>query len=344
MNYKVLTHRAHCGHQYELWKLGHQFNLVSNPKDPISSGWGYSMRPFPSNGSFVSISNVKPDEYDLAILHFDENALKPNHPKVPEGWGSTFKWILENTNIPKIAICHGTPQIIGIGEKDHKTLNCVIDPDRRKRMVDYLGDTPVVCNSHQAQKEWQFNNSTVIWHGFDPKEFLPSTYKKKILTTSEGAILQRPNYRGAFMYYNTVGHLKYKPEFIQVKEPPQTPKEPNIYARQKFKNYVDTLREFSIYFNPTIRSPMPRSRGEAMMCGLVSVNADNHDVDRFIVNGVNGYRSNNPKELKEAMEYLIENPEVLKKMGKNSRDTAIKYLHVDRFLNDWKNLIKKVVK
>ena len=43
------------------------------------------------------------------------------------------------------------------------------------------------------------------------------------------------------------------------------------------------------YFNPTLHSPMPRSRGEAMLCGLATVNADSHDVNQFIQNGVNGF-------------------------------------------------------
>ena len=63
----------------------------------------------------------------------------------------------------------------------------------------------------------------------------------------------------------------------------------NAYADARFAHYVAALHGFDIYFNPTLRSPMPRSRGEAMLCGLATVNADSHDVDRFIENGMNGF-------------------------------------------------------
>ena len=43
----------------------------------------------------------------------------------------------------------------------------------------------------------------------------------------------------------------------------------NAYALAKFRRYVDELRRYSVYFNPTLRSPMPRARGEPMMCGVV---------------------------------------------------------------------------
>ena len=54
------------------------------------------------------------------------------------------------------------------------------------------------------------------------------------------------------------------------------------YGALWFRSYVDLVREYSVFFNPTLRSPMPRSRGEAMLSGLATVNAKNHDVERFI--------------------------------------------------------------
>ena len=79
-----------------------------------------------------------------------------------------------------------------------------------------------------------------------------------------------------------------RPETLRVPEP-HPRYVGNAYALAKFRRYVDELRRYSVYFNPTLRSPMPRARGEPMMCGVVTVSARNHDVDRFIENGVDGF-------------------------------------------------------
>ena len=84
---------------------------------------------------------------------------------------------MENIKLPKVAICHGTPQFYGQYNPsyDKPDLMQVIEP-APQMLVDYLGDTLVICNSHQAQREWGFRRSEVIWHGFDPTELPPATY------------------------------------------------------------------------------------------------------------------------------------------------------------------------
>jgi glycosyltransferase involved in cell wall biosynthesis len=124
----------------------------------------------------------------------------------------------------------------------------------------------------------------------------------------------------------------------------QNGKNNNFYARAKFDNYVRELGKYSVYLNPTLRSPMPRTRGEAMMCGLVTVSAKNHDVELFIKNGVNGFYSDNPRELREYLLYLCENPEAARKIGEASRQTAMDIFNHDRYLAEWEKTIKEVLK
>jgi glycosyltransferase involved in cell wall biosynthesis len=262
-------------------------------------------------------------------------------------WGAAFRWFRENLSIPKIGICHGTPQFYG------QYSNAYIPYDRiqtieqsRKQLVNYLGDVLVVCNSHQAEREWGFRRSRVIWHGFDPCEFPPAIYAKGILTLGK-PMKDRPHYRGYFLYRQVVDLLprEYRPTRLTPVPTPDglMPRRSNIYAQAKFRNYVDELRQFSIYFNPTLRSPMPRSRGEAMMCGLVPVSANNHDVDMFINRGVNGFYSDDPGELSDYLLYLSRHQSVCEKIGRAARMTAVDIFNHDRYLREWQEVLKNFI-
>jgi len=211
-------------------------------------------------------------------------------------------------------------------------------------MVRYLGDIPVVVNSHQAQREWEFKNSRVIWHGFDPTEFPVATYERGILSPRGPLVMSRPHYRGYFLYKEVFADARDEilPESLRVPEP-HINYSGNAYAVGKYRKYIDEIRRYSVYFNPTLRSPMPRARCEPMMCGVVTVSAHNHDVDMFIRNGVNGFYSNDPEELRNTLDYLMRNPAAVRRIGAEARKTAISVFNHDRYLAEWRKTIADVV-
>ena len=344
---RILTYPWHIPHQYELYKLGYHFTLIVDAGSWHTTGWNFDLRPIPPNIEFKSIRDINVRDYDLAILHFDENVLSPQncYSQVDLDWGKTFKYFREKIDLPKIAICHGTHQFYGQCNLNYKGSNLleIIEPECLK-LVDYLDSILVITNSYQAQSEWQFKNSKVVWHGFDPDEFPLTTYAKGILSPYGQAVISRPHYRGYHIYHDVIKRLPpdSQPSTLSVKIPDNYTSA-NHYAQLKFQNYVNNIRKYSIYFNPTVRSPMPRSRGEAMMCGLVTVSLKNHDVDKFVENGVNGFYADTAKELAEILCYLMEHPEETRNIGLKSRELAIKTFHIDRFLNDWKTIIEKTL-
>ena len=344
---KILTYPWHIPHQYELYKLPYEFTLVTDLGTWISTGWNLDQRPIPNNINFKSIRKINIKDFDLAIIHFDENVLSPENSngKVSKDWGDTFRFFREQINLPKVAICHGTPQFYGQYDIEYNQPNLMqpIESERQK-IIDYLDDILVITNSHQAQKEWNFHKSKVIWHGFDPTEFPPTTYGKGILSPYGDAVIFRPHYRGYNIYQQVFQNFppEFYPSVLSVKEPSILLKG-NDYAHTRFRNYVDNIRQYSIYFNPTMRSPMPRSRGEAMMCGLATVSLKNHDVDLFIKNGVNGFYSQDTLELKEFLLYLCKNPEKTQEIGQKGRETAMDIFSHNRYLKAWQETISKLV-
>ncbi|MDQ1274567.1 MAG: hypothetical protein QG610_138, partial [Euryarchaeota archaeon] len=349
---KILTYRWHCAHQYEIFKLPYEFTLVTGLETGITNYWEYERRPLPDNVSFEQFDNINVKDYDLAIVHFDEMVMTPENSNgiiTPEmRWGDAFRWFLRNVDIPKVGICHGTPQFYGQYDIDYNKSN-LMQPiaEERQKFLDVLGDTLVITNSHQAQKEWNFKSSKVIWHGLDPTEFPLATYEKGILVMGEKAMRNRPHYNG-YLLYNEIMRgfpAQYSSEYLSVPEPNKAyGNNNNYYASSKFNNYVRELGKYSVYLNPTLRSPMPRTRAEAMMCGLATVSAKNHDVELFIKNGVNGFYSDKPHELRDYLLFLCENPETAQEIGKAGRQTAMDLFNHDRFLMDWEKTIKQVLR
>jgi len=345
---RILTYRWHVPHQYELYKTGHQFFLVTGLGTPMCESWEFNQRPMPGNVRFVSAADIPGMDFDAAILHFDENVLswENTNGKIGQDWGATFRWFVENVDLPKVAICHGTPQFHGqyTPGYDEPDLMQVIE-SARQRLVKYVTDIEVVCNSHQAQREWGFHRSRVIWHGFDPTEFPPSTYERGILSPLGPLVSSRPHYRGFYLYqqvFNSDFPSELLPSRLTVPNPDIDYTE-NIFALGKYKNYIDQLRKYSVYFNPTLRSPMPRARAEPMMCGVVTVNANNHDVDMFIKNGVNGFYSSDAEELREQLLFLMRHSDVVRKIGAEARRTALDVFNHDRYLSEWTALLRSIV-
>lgn len=344
---KILTYPWHIAHQYELYKLPYEFTLITDLGSPQSQGWNLSHRPIHHNIEFCSIEDINTQDFDLAILHFDENVLTPELTQgiIGKDWGLTFKYFCEQIDLPKVAICHGTPQFYGQYDLNYQQPNLTQDiEDSKKQLVEYLGDILTITNSYQANQEWGFKKTKVIWHGFDPLEFPSTTYRKGILAPFDQSVTSRPHYRGLSIYRQVFQDFpsEYSPSTLQVQEPPVIYLG-NQYAEAKFRNYVDNIRQYSIFFNPTLRSPMPRLRGESMMCGLVTVSLKNHDIDLFISNGVNGFYSSDPLELRDYLLFLVNNLEQTQKIGQRSRELAMDIFNHDRYLKEWQDTIISLI-
>jgi hypothetical protein len=334
-------------HQYELYKLPHDFTLVTELGNPMVDHWAYDQRPLRPNVRFAPAHSIDPKSFDVAVLHFDENVLASQYTNgmMPACWGDPFRWALALPDIPKIAICHGTPQFEGqYGLDPNRKHDFVLYQEERTRFVDALAaaGSKVVCNSHQALAEWGFANAHVIWHGFDPQEFPAGSHDLGILALAPD--FHRPHYRGAWeqrvvesllnpgLHIETARHSGAALETLHS----------NAFATRHFRSYVNWIGRFKVFLNTTLRSPMPRSRGEAMMTGVIPVCIRNHDVDMFIENGIDGFYADSPEELAEYLNFLHRNPDAYAKMGKAARRKAIDVFNHDRYLNTWTMLLREM--
>jgi glycosyltransferase involved in cell wall biosynthesis len=212
-------------------------------------------------------------------------------------------------------------------------------------LVECLRDAEalVVCNSHQALAEWGFARSRVIWHGFDPQEFPEGRHDLDVLCIA--ADFHRPHYRGAWEQVQVERLLKPGIRIGGQAHPGAALelRGGNAFAIANFNAYVRHIGRYRAFLNTTLRSPMPRSRGEAMMTGVVPVCLRNHDVDRFIDNGVDGFYADTPEELAQFINTTFADPHRLAAMGKAARRKAMDLFNHDRFLSAWTELIAEAL-
>ncbi len=345
----IVTYRWHAPHQYELYKLAHRFTLATQiGGNQFIDHWPSIDRPLRPNARLKPAAEIDPAEYDLAILHFDEHvcAAHLSNGRLGASWGDPFAWLLSMPDLPKIAVCHGTPPFVGQFAADPEPLPAFeLHESDRRGLVGVLAaaGAKVVCNSHQALEEWGFEDARVIWHGFDPQEWPPATYERQVLALDPD--LQRPHYRGAFETLAVTALLGGEVEVgAPVHSAPTLDAyDTAAYAQRAFRAYVESVRPFSAYLNTTRRSPMPRTRGEAMIMGITPVCLRNHDVDRFIDNGVNGFYAEEPGELAAFLRFLFSDPERPRRLGAAARATALDLFNHDRYLRAWTALIDETV-
>ena len=346
---KILTHRWHIPHQYELYKNNYEYDLIVGTKDPISNFWDYNLRPLPFNSRFIHIDDVNINNYDLALIHFDENIL--NDDKKFKNfsnhfWGSSAKFLLSLDNINKLAICHGTPPFKGQYNNEHGITETLVEEDlnEKQKIVNLFKNIKVILNSHQAEYEWGFNKSTTIWHGFDSKEFIFKKHPNKFLLTYNPNNMNRAIYRGLDPLIKGVNFFekeKIKYTFL-TNDKKVMFKDYQLYSKTKFLNYINILCNHKIFFNTTLRSPMPRIRGECMMTGAIPITLNNHDVNIFIDNEVDGFYSNSVDELLDFISFLSNNTSYLDKMRFKTRKKAQKVFSLQRYLHDWKRILNNI--
>lgn len=312
---KIFSYGWHTAHQHELCKLPDtHFYYIKNR---IKPDWSTANRPYPKNLDVVT--HYEAGKYDLAILHIDQQCLF-GHPKgIP--YNECNKMIKD---IPKIVINHGTPHY-----QDY-------EPEMiARRMKEAIGDNFMVVNSYKAAEEWGFGK--VIQHGLEAEEWIDNPVKENriIVTISPGNAEGDHTKDGWAEYYNRFFLDKVKEQV------PITHIGSDI-TFDNFQAYKEYIGSSLIYFNPTLHSPMPRSRTEAMLSGACVVTTPFHDADTFIENGVNGFIVKTEKEAVKTLKYLLDNPEKAKEIGQRGKKTAMRKFEKKRYQAEWLDFIASV--
>jgi hypothetical protein len=344
---RVFGHVQHLGHQYELLKLAKKYPIKFSYLENNVRRWTkYSARPEPttwlSPDQFEWVQWYEPGKYDLVILHCDQQCADPLMGK-----GQLIRQLKEvvGDSAPIIVINHGTPMWSEMFPEEVVKYGGTANTHRGPRPIDGIaklveGTALMVVNSYDSVARWGDVHPNIypMIHGLDPEEWhdlpkeprvvlplsaggLDDYYNRSLCTAIKGAVKERTGL--------TVMH-------------------PNVnisFDSDNWEQYREFIGSSLICIFPFKDSPMPRSRTEAMLSGSVVLSSRYHNANEFITHGVDGFIvPDNPLSYAEAIHLLIneayrEGVEI----GKRGRETAKKYFHVERYLDDWYKLMTAVV-
>jgi hypothetical protein len=309
----ILTFPTHESYQTNLDRTGHNFFLLHKDSTPnINKDWNNQYRPLPDNTTYIKLRNGRfPSDisFDLIISQTKMAQLE-------------MSWHLQQfLQIPIIHLEHVLPT------ND-------IKPEFMPMLINAGGDFNVYISEYNC-REWHRKpdnkNVFVIEHGMDTDFFDGYVGGSGKILTVVNQYLARGQICGFDLYKQVTHGLPVMP----VGDTPGFSKPaPNINALR------NAYRSCGVFLNTSIVSPVPMSLMEAMSVGCPVVTTNNCMIPEIVQNGVNGFASNDPVEIRKALEWCLNNPSEAKKIGENGRKTIQDKFSLKQFVDKWNQLFR----
>lgn len=335
---KVFCVPWHIAHQHRLFKLADRYPVEFYMLKNNVRKWHEHIRPL--HPSVTWVPYYEKGKYDLAILHLDQQCSNTKLGKAK--MYLDLNEIIDD--IPKIVINHGSPMIPEYGYNEDVVIDggWITDmKDKKTRLLPgikkMVGDNFMIVNSYRAKERWGWGYPII--HGMDENEWynLPDKEPRIVTMISAGGMDKYYNRNLLTAIKDTLGKrygLKLMHITVDVKFMPDG----------DWEQYRRFLGESLIYINPTLDSPMPSARTEAMLSGCCILTSKYHDADLFIKSGENGFiMPDNPDSYADMCMELIKEYQITKEIGKRGRQTAIKFADCDRFYNQWIEVIEEIM-
>lgn len=331
---RIFGHLNHLAHNHTLLRLAEKYPVEFTYLENNVRRWPrWSHRAQPEHLKWAQY--YEPGKYDLAILHLDQQAVDP---LIGKGWiYRNLDEVIQD--IPKVVINHGTPMWDERYDEDMvinggTTYDSKGKPHQFDGMKKLIGDNFMVVNSYEAVDRWGWGYPII--HGLDPNDWPVEPKEPRVcISLSPG---------GLDKYYNRSLVTAIKAKVQELVGHDLTHFNIN-YFPQDGEDYKYFFSSCLIHVYPFLDSPMPRARSEAMMSGCCVLSSRHHGGEQLINSGENGFIvPDNPLDYAEVINQLINyNYKEAVEMGKKARETAIKYFDMNRYLDEWWQLINHIV-
>lgn len=198
------------------------------------------------------------------------------------------------------------------------------------------GDINIFITDYSRERwGWGKEEAQVIRHGIDTNIFTPGNQQRKPHILSVVNDWANRDYICGFTTWKKV--TKGLPVF-----PVGDTKGFSLpsSSTEELVNFYQTSR---VFINTSLLSPLPTSLIEAMACGCACVSTNNCAIPEAIEHGVNGFLTNDEKEMGEYCKLLLEDAELARTMGEKARQTIVEKFNQTRFISEWNGVFKKAI-
>jgi glycosyltransferase involved in cell wall biosynthesis len=306
----ILCCSTHERYESGLAKTGHNFFALSGPRIKT---WNTLFAQIPENYKFLppTVDNVFYLPLDIEIdLVLSQNKFSQFE---------VLKPMADKLHVPLVSLEHTGPM-----------------PDSWLQQAKDMRGNINVFISKWSRNAWGWgeNEAEILHHGIDTDVFCPGNVperKNAILTVVNGYIR-----RGPIMGFDIWKRVTSGLEVNPIGDSPGFSMAPST-----IEDLVQEYQTSKIFLNTSVISPIPTSLLEAMACGCAVVSTETCAIPDVIVNGVNGFMSNNENHLRLYLEELINNEELAKEIGKNARKTILEKYNMPTFVNKWNDVFNR---
>lgn len=307
---KIIMHIPHYGWIFSLATSMPEDNFyIVNKVEPdeqrgsdlcVEAGywqWLRELKPKPGNVKLLGTdwSGIDQDDYDVAILIPDANQIRLMNKYLTD-FPIVWKFHLNNS-----ASRNAIKDLQAKGKDPLRGYPCIFSAESQKIFYDLKGEV-AWGQSPDIYKDWKGEVPRAMWTA--ERIGLPKQTDVRYMS------------RGGNIWDQVKSQVLGKRYGLDFRlGTPITPFEDLLFAYKINRCYIECATE-TILTDGLV---------EAMMTGMPPIVYAAWEMDKIIEDGVNGFKSKDPKELASFCQMLIDDYDLAKEIGKNARKTALKY-------------------
>lgn len=199
------------------------------------------------------------------------------------------------------------------------------------------GDVNVFISEYSRGKwGWSAGDAEVVRHGVDSAVFSPPAVeaRRSHALSVVNDWVNRDWCCGFKLWQEVTANL---PTFVVGDTPGLSL--PTASVRELVGHY----QQAQVFVNTSLVSPVPTALLEAMACGCAVVTTANCMIPEIVQDGVNGFLSNDPRELRSRVELLLRDEGLARKLGEAARRTVVEHFSMQRFVSRWDEVLRRAV-
>lgn len=298
---KILDFLVHGGHQYEFFKNDAIFYCMGvNNELHTYKSLG---RPEQSNVNFIQKDYLEKISPDIVMIR---SGVNPSKLEPFVKMGSKPIAVIQTTRPFKIP----------------DWCNIVVW-NSKKTMDDFKDQIP-------------YKKHFYVVHGFDPNEFCNKNINKNNRVLSSFSLFKQ---RGDILGFNNWNYVNNNLKICDVIGHGNE-EIPSNMGTFKYPELVSVYNSYSIYLNTTTQSAMPRSRGEAMMCGMPIITTSFYDSNIYFKHKINSLIADTKYDMINCIKLLLSNKNLINEISLNGIETAIKFFNINDYIKKWDFILK----